>query len=679
MGDQKHMVACTRGGSWGLALGVALLAAAHSAQAQTAETTRVGASNPDGMDTHLFRPALDSKGFFSTNGSDIIGNGDISFGLVLDYGKNILRTANTNVPVDVAGAPCVKETCMFATQVGTGTKALARDSFQGTFNFNYGIKNLAVVGVTVPVILMTGDRAYQIGPDNARYNSAALDAEKIATLALHGKLRITRIQDGLGLALTAQAGIPVSDSPRDLGGDPGVWFWPQLVVEKQFGFLRRFKIGLNGGYRGHTGKNSVFENDTTGVPQLKEGVLEYGNLATYGLGISWRAVDALDLVGETYGSYLIGTGSDQKQLLSQEAVGGIKLFVEKNSYLMMGAGTRLTTGFQAADARLILGFVFEPSIGDRDGDGYKDDQDACPDNPEDFDDFEDGDGCPEPDNDKDRILDVDDRCPNVPEDKDGDEDDDGCPESKLAGDRDGDGIADNIDRCPDQAEDRDGFEDKDGCPDPDNDKDGILDVDDQCPNDPEDKDGFEDEDGCPDPDNDKDRILDAEDRCPNDPETYNGTDDKDGCPDKGLVVVEGNDIMILQKVQFQTGSAKILPASDPILDAVAATLKGHPEFLVVEIAGHADERSSDEANLKLTQARAASVVQAVVGRGVALSRLVSQGYGEYCPIDDRSQPDAWEKNRRVEFKIVKTEDGMSSAPRGCDIARDAGVFPPTVK
>ncbi|MDX2055417.1 MAG: OmpA family protein [Polyangiaceae bacterium] len=673
------MVACTRGGKWALALGAALVGVSGSAMAQTPEKTRVGDSNPGGIDTHLFRPALDSKGFFSTNGSDIIGNGDVSFGLVLDYGKNILRTADDTVPVDAMGRPCAKETCMFAAQPGTGTKALARDSFQGTFNFNYGVKNLAVVGVSVPVILMTGDRAYQIGPSNGLYNSAALDAEKIASLALHGKLRILRIQDGIGLAVTAQVGIPVSDSPRDLGGDPGVWYWPQVALEKQFGFSRRFKIGINGGYRGHTGENAVFENDTTGQPQLKEGVLQYGNLATYGAGVSWRAVNALDLVGETYGTFLIGTASDQKQQLSQEAVGGIKLFVEKNSYLMMGAGSKLTKGFETADLRMILGFVFEPSIGDRDGDGYKDDQDACPDNPEDFDDFEDGDGCPDPDNDKDGIPDVDDRCPNVPEDKDGDEDDDGCPESKLVGDRDGDGIADNIDRCPDQAEDRDGFEDKDGCPDPDNDKDGILDVDDQCPDDPEDKDGFEDTDGCPDPDNDKDRILDAQDECPTDPETYNGTDDKDGCPDKGLVVVEGNDIMILQKVQFATGSAKILPASDAILDAVTATLKGHPEFITVEIAGHADERSTDEYNLQLTKARAAAVMQALVGRGIEAKRLVSQGYGEYCPIDDASNEQAWEKNRRVEFKIVKTEDGMSSAPRGCERARGAGVFPPQVQ
>jgi OOP family OmpA-OmpF porin len=93
--------------------------------------------------------------------------------------------------------------------------------------------------------------------------------------------------------------------------------------------------------------------------------------------------------------------------------------------------------------------------GDRDGDGIKDNVDKCPDSPEDFDGFQDADGCPDPDNDNDGIPDKTDQCPNDPEDKDG-------------------------------------FEDADGCPDPDNDKDGFLDKDDKCPNDP----GVA-PDGCP--------------------------------------------------------------------------------------------------------------------------------------------------------------------------------------
>ena len=672
-----------RSSAWA-ALGVSavLLGAAVPAQAQVASSgPRVAEGNGDGMDTHLFRPALDSKGFFSVNGSDILGSKDLSFGLILDYGRNIMRTRADGTPVDGATMePCEDEDCSMLMGEGTGVPSLVQNSFQGTFSFNYGLLNRAVVGVTLPVILMAGDEAYQTGPTNALYNSAKLDAQKFSTIALHGKLRLTRVDRGPGLALAIQAGIPLGGAPRDLGADPGFWYWPQAILEQRLGATQFFKVGVNVGYRGHTGENPRFGNDTTGQPQLAEGVFEYGNMATLGIGLSLRALDALDIVAETYGSYLMDGDADEAHKLSQEFVGGIKLFIEKNSYLMMGGGSRaFSTGFEAADVRLILGFVFEPSIGDRDGDGYKDDQDECPDEPEDFDGFEDGDGCPDPDNDQDGILDVDDRCPNTPEDRDGDQDEDGCPEGKKDGDRDGDGILDSKDKCPDDPEDRDGFEDADGCPDPDNDKDGIPDSEDKCPDDPEDKDGFEDADGCPEPDNDRDQIPDAKDKCPNEPEVYNGFQDSDGCPDKGKVIIEGSEIVILEKVQFETNSARILPQSNEILDAVAATLKGHPEFLVVEIAGHADERASDEHNLRLTKARAASVMEALRTRGISVNRLVSQGYGEYCPIDDASNPAAWEKNRRVDFKVVKTEDGTTGVSRGCDAARAKGVIPPPVR
>ncbi|MEN9579942.1 MAG: hypothetical protein RJA70_2951, partial [Pseudomonadota bacterium] len=197
--------------------------------------------------------------------------------------------------------------------------------------------------------------------------------------------------------------------------------------------------------------------------------------------------------------------------------------------------------------------------------------------------------------------------------------------------------------------------------------------------DPEDKDGFEDEDGCPDPDNDKDRILDVKDKCPNDPEVYNGFEDEDGCPDKGRVILDGSDIVILDKIQFATNSAEILPQSFPIIKAVLAVLHNHPEFLVVEIAGHADERSTDDHNQRLTEARAASVVTALIDDGISGKRLVSRGYGEYCPVEEASNEVAWEKNRRVEFKVVRTEEGMTGVERGCDRARSKGILPPQVR
>ena len=176
------------------------------------------------------------------------------------------------------------------------------------------------------------------------------------------------------------------------------------------------------------------------------------------------------------------------------------------------------------------------------------------------------------------------------------------------------------------------------------------------PNDPEDKDGFEDEDGCPDPDNDKDRILDKDDKCPNEPETYNGFEDEDGCPDKGSVIVRKGKLEILDKIYFETDKAIIKPISFPILDAIAATLKGNPQIELIEIQGHADERGDDDYNLDLTERRAHSV--RVPARAAPSSRAACKrhGYGETKPVCPQHNEDCWSKNRRVEFVILKRSD-----------------------
>jgi len=66
---------------------------------------------------------------------------------------------------------------------------------------------------------------------------------------------------------------------------------------------------------------------------------------------------------------------------------------------------------------------------DRDGDGIYDDKDKCPDEPEDFDGYQDADGCPDPDNDGDGVLDIKDRCPNTPKGTEVDEQ--GCPKKVV--------------------------------------------------------------------------------------------------------------------------------------------------------------------------------------------------------------------------------------------------------
>src|SRR6478609_10281428 len=116
------------------ALAFALALVPGIAQAQFPSPTRAPATNGDGMDTHLFRPAIDSKGFFSVNGSDILCAGNVSFGLVLDYGHNLMRTRVSKVPqgtrTDADGmmssAECIDENCSDITGEGAGVKALVQ-------------------------------------------------------------------------------------------------------------------------------------------------------------------------------------------------------------------------------------------------------------------------------------------------------------------------------------------------------------------------------------------------------------------------------------------------------------------------------------------------------------------------------------------------------------------------
>ena len=619
------------------ALGLGLCAAALLVVAPTPAR----AQDAGNISVNPFHHAMDSRGYLTVNASQVLGNKEFAFGLVTDWGYRLVSLegdAGTTFQVNHMVTP----TLLGAAGLKLGPAELE-------------------FGVTLPFVVMAGDR----GPDSdggtptdPNYDqSFQISGQGVGNLGLHLKTRFLKTSKGpkVGLGLIGSLYLGTfggNSSPRDkfLGDDKLV---PQVLVvlDKEFGKERRFRAALNAGFRIRTGSKNYVDNGSAEANSPATGEeIASGNEVPFGLGLAYAlSPQKFDILGEVYGAFA-PSGTNYQPL---EAIGGIKVYLARNSFLTLGGGAGVVPGKAGNPrARAFIGIVFEPNIGDRDGDGYKDDVDACPSEPEDFDDFEDADGCPEPDNDKDGILDEDDKCPLNPEDKDGFEDEDGCPEGNK-NDRDGDGLLDDVDQCPDDPEDFDKFQDEDGCPEPDNDQDGILDVDDLCPNDPEDKDGWEDEDGCPDPDNDKDRILDNDDRCPNEPETRNGFEDEDGCPDRGRVILTGTKIEILDKVFFEYNKAVIKSESFPILDAVAATLEGNPDIQLIEVQGHTDERGNDAYNLDLSTRRAAAVKQYLIDKGIDKGRLESQGYGETQPLDKRHNEAAWAKNRRVEFLILK--------------------------
>jgi outer membrane protein OmpA-like peptidoglycan-associated protein len=218
-------------------------------------------------------------------------------------------------------------------------------------------------------------------------------------------------------------------------------------------------------------------------------------------------------------------------------------------------------------------------------------------------------------------------------------------------DTDGDGYPDAVDKCPSLKEDGKPPDPTDGCPgNSDRDGDGIPDAKDVCPDKAEDKDGVQDEDGCPETDADNDTIPDQQDRCPLQPGPRSDVAERNGCPNLTRVS-ESGEVELLQPIEFETGKAVIKPASYPILDEVVTLMKARHN-LRIGVYGHTDNKGSLALNMRLSKDRAHACLKYLVDKGIAASRLESEGFGPNQPIADNATDEGRAKNRRVEFKIL---------------------------
>jgi outer membrane protein OmpA-like peptidoglycan-associated protein len=382
-------------------------------------------------------------------------------------------------------------------------------------------------------------------------------------------------------------------SADDLTGSDAVVITPTVTADA---LVNRFRFALLAGAQLRTREAEL---DYGRVRQQ----FVYGGSAEVGIDAQRSLIASLELLGKVDSAGELGPTETLAALRYSTGLLG----------LLAAGGVGLNDGIGAPDFRVLVGIAFRfRQGGDQDNDGIRDNADACV---------------------------------NAPEDYDGVDDTDGCPDT----DNDGDGVSDTADACPAVAEDRDGFEDQDGCPDTDNDGDGVPDTSDRCVAQPEDADGVEDQDGCPDGDNDGDGVTDAADKCPQQPETANGFEDNDGCPDEApRYVFKPSERLVFNNIEFQTDSDQLLPASQLVLDDIAASLKAQPAVRV-RVEGHTDDRGADDKNLSLSQRRALSVVNYLVKTGIDQRRLEYAGYGETRPVDDNKTDAGRGKNRRVEF------------------------------
>jgi len=117
--------------------------------------------------------------------------------------------------------------------------------------------------------------------------------------------------------------------------------------------------------------------------------------------------------------------------------------------------------------------------------------------------------------------------------------------------------------------------------------------------------------------------------------------------DTGSVAIYG--------INFDTAKSDIKPDSEPAIDQIAKLLTDNPT-LKVYIVGHTDMVGDAASNVRLSQARAQSVITALVSKhGVAVSRLIAFGAGPYAPVASNKTDEGRAKNRRVELVEIATK------------------------
>ncbi|NDK55390.1 OmpA family protein [Pontibacter fetidus] len=106
------------------------------------------------------------------------------------------------------------------------------------------------------------------------------------------------------------------------------------------------------------------------------------------------------------------------------------------------------------------------------------------------------------------------------------------------------------------------------------------------------------------------------------------------------------------RLNFDTGSARIQPESQEQIDNIAKILKAYPQ-VNIKIGGYTDNVGQPAANLKLSQERAVAVKAAIEKLGIDASRLEAEGYGEKHPVADNTTEEGRAQNRRIDVLVTK--------------------------
>jgi outer membrane protein OmpA-like peptidoglycan-associated protein len=360
------------------------------------------------FDLNQFRPSELTTDGFAVSHAD--GQGHLRFGfqLYIDFARDPLELQVTDGPIPDQTMPLVyaQLTGHFTWSLGLWERLVLFMDLPYTFMLNDNLSQeqidfLELIGQGVLIPRGRGLGDLYVGARGVLYGTR----EKVFQLAAQATLTTN----------TASAARPEQNYLGEPNRSPNIGGWFEVLGTFNVGDYVR--IPLNLGYK------TAFGQD---VPSLA-----LGNQLTYGAAVQVllgqeRFMVTIETFGRTTASSDAGFGGRQESPL--EVLGGFK-YLDRSGFALGIAGTGgVTTGYGNPDWRLIgmLGYTMrdKETPADVDGDGILDRDDGCPTEPEDFDGFEDEDGCPDLDNDADGILDVDDACPNVP----GPPENEGCPE-----------------------------------------------------------------------------------------------------------------------------------------------------------------------------------------------------------------------------------------------------------
>lgn len=121
------------------------------------------------------------------------------------------------------------------------------------------------------------------------------------------------------------------------------------------------------------------------------------------------------------------------------------------------------------------------------------------------------------------------------------------------------------------------------------------------------------------------------------------------------VVVKGDSVQIPGQIEFDTGSAnfKAGGGSDAVVDQLKTFMDQNPKITKLRIEGHTDNTGTPDSNIALSGARALTVKNAAIAKGVKKERLLAVGFGQTKPIGDNTTEEGRSKNRRTEFRIAE--------------------------